>query len=68
MHARWLEHSPLLTHSGLQLGGTPRKSGKQEQDGVSPEILHCELGPHGEGMHGFCGGCVGASAAKRKKI
>lgn len=55
MQAKLKEHSLLLTHSGLQLGGVPIKSGKQEHDGDSPETLHCELGPHGEGKQGFVG-------------
>lgn len=42
IHARWLEHSLLLTHSGLQFGGVPTYSGRQEQEGVSPDTLHCE--------------------------
>jgi len=40
-------------HSGLQFGGDPMNSGKQEQDGVSPFTWHCELGPQGDGTHGF---------------
>lgn len=55
MHAKWLLHSLLLTHSGLQFGGAPKKSGKQEHDGDSPTTLHCAFGPHGEGWQGFVG-------------
>lgn len=55
MQAKLNEHSLLVTHSGLQLGGTPLKSGKQEQDGDSPITLHTEFGPQGEGSHGFTG-------------
>uniref|UniRef100_A0A1A9VW36 Uncharacterized protein n=1 Tax=Glossina austeni TaxID=7395 RepID=A0A1A9VW36_GLOAU len=44
-------HSELRTHSGLQLGGVPIKSGKQEQAGLPPIIWHFELGPQGEGTH-----------------
>jgi len=39
-------------HSGLQFGGEPIKSGKQEHEGDCPLTWHCELGPHGEGTHG----------------
>lgn len=48
-------HSLLVTHSGLQLGGIPLKSGKQEHEGDSPITLHAELGPQGEGSHGLTG-------------
>lgn len=41
MQAKWLEHSVLLTHSGRQFGGEPINSGRHEQDGESPETLHC---------------------------
>lgn len=61
IHARWLEHSLLLTHSGLQLGGVPINSGKQEQDGLSPATWHWEFGPQGDGWQGFFGG-IGTSA------
>lgn len=30
-------------------------SGKQEHDGDSPDTLHCEFGPQGDGMQGFVG-------------
>lgn len=59
-----LGHSLLLTHSGLQLGGAPMNSGEQEQEGASLTTLHSELGPHGEGSHGFCG-ATGSVAKKR---
>lgn len=36
LHAKLYGHSPLLMHSGLQFGGDPMKSGRQEQDGVCP--------------------------------
>lgn len=55
MQAKLLEHSLLLIHSGLQFGGAPINSGKQEQDGESPETLHCELGPQGDGWQGLTG-------------
>ena len=29
-------------------------SDEQEQEGASLTTLHSELGPHGEGSHGFC--------------
>lgn len=40
-------------HSGRQFGARPIYPGKQEHAGVSPTILHCEFGPHGEGIQGF---------------
>lgn len=43
-----------MLHSGLQFGGLPRYSGRQEQLGIPPISLHCEFGPHGEGTQGFC--------------
>lgn len=53
IHAKLFGHSLLLMHSGLQFGGVPINSGKQEQDGESPVTLHCEFGPHGDGWQGF---------------
>lgn len=55
----------LLTHSGLQFGGDPMNSGKQEQDGESPTGLHCELGPHGVGWHGFVGTTVSSKICNK---
>lgn len=52
IQAKWLEHSLLLTHSGLQLGGWPINWGKQEQDGDPLISLHWALGPQGDGLHG----------------
>lgn len=44
------------------------KSDKQEQDGESPDTLHCEFGPHGDGMQGFSGTCcTGLSAVEEEK-
>lgn len=53
IQARWLEHSLLLTHSGLHCGGEPVNSGKHEQDGESLITWHCALGPQGDGWHGL---------------
>lgn len=61
MQAKSLGHSLLLTHSGLQLGGMPMNSDEQEQEGELLTTLHWELGPHGEGSHGFCG-IIGSGA------
>lgn len=47
IQARWLAHSLLLIHSGLQFGGAPTKLGRQEQDGESPNTSQREFGPHG---------------------
>lgn len=62
MHAKLLGHSLLLIHSGLQLGGEPVNSGRQEHDGESLITWHWAFGPHGDGSHGFC--CGGTSNAK----
>lgn len=51
MQACLLSHSELLMHSGLQAGGEPMKSGRQEQEGESLMTWHWELGPQGEGRH-----------------
>lgn len=53
MQAKLLLHSLLLIHSGLQFGGDPMNSGRQEHDGDSPITLHWALGPQGDGSHGF---------------
>lgn len=55
MQAKWLEHSLLLTHSGLQFGGDPINCGKHEQEGLSLITWHWAFGPHGDGWHGFIG-------------
>jgi hypothetical protein len=47
------EHSELVTHSGLQVGGLPMKPGTQEQTAWPLISLHWLLGPQGEGLHGF---------------
>ena len=41
-------------------------SGEQEQEGASLTTLHSELGPHGDGSHGFCGTC--GSGAKNADV
>lgn len=64
MQAKWFAHSLLLTHSGLQNGGEPKKSGKQEQEGEPLISLQTALGPQGDGMHGFTGGAGGSSKTK----
>ena len=55
IQANWLGHSPLLTHSGLQFGGLPMNSGKQEHEGESFATWHCAFGPQGDGWQGFIG-------------
>lgn len=62
MQDKWIGHSLLLTHSGLQFGGDPINSAKHEQEGESPWTLHWEFGPHGDGMQGLPTGW-GISAA-----
>jgi len=51
-----------MTHSGRQLGGLPIYVGWHEHDGVPPTSLHCELGPQGDGTHGFKNGGGGAGS------
>lgn len=68
MQAKLFAHSLLLTHSGLQLGGAPIKSGRQEHEGDSPDTLHCEFGPQGDGSHGFVGIITGCGSAVRIDI
>lgn len=53
IQANWLEHSPLLMHSGLQFGGVPINSGKHEQEGESLVILHSAFEPQGDGWQEF---------------
>lgn len=31
---------------------------EQEHDGIPLTSLHCEYGPHGDGMQGFLGGTI----------
>lgn len=44
-------------HSGRQLGGVPKYSGRQEQETKPLLFLHAVLLPHGFGMHGLYGTC-----------
>lgn len=55
IHAKFWEHSLLLTHSNLQFGGRPIDSGKQEQVYWSFTTRHCAFWPHGDGSQGFLG-------------
>lgn len=56
-HALSREHSDDVVHSGRQFGGKPKNSGKQEQDGDSPDMRHSEFAPQGEGWQGLIGVC-----------
>lgn len=53
MQAFSFEHSELVMHSGRQLGGLPKYSSEQAHEGEPAISLQTELGPHGEGSHGF---------------
>lgn len=53
MHALFRGHSEFITHSGRQLGGEPTKLLSHEQMAWPLLSLHLELGPHGDGEHGF---------------
>lgn len=39
-------------------------SGKHEQEGDSPDTLHCEFGPQGDGSQGFVGTTTAVSSKK----
>lgn len=47
-----LGHSVLITHSGLQFGGVPMKSGEQEQLAFPATLWHRLFGPQGDGEQG----------------
>lgn len=51
-------------HSGLQFGGLPTNSGKQEHEYALFTTSHLLLSPHGDGTQGLTG--VGSSAAVGK--
>lgn len=55
IQAKWFGHSLLLTHSGLQLGGVPMKSDKQEQEGDWLFSRQIEFGPQGFGSQALIG-------------
>lgn len=55
MQARCCEHSELTRHSGRQDGGVPWYPGLQEQTARSFMTRQILYGPHGDGVHGFCG-------------
>lgn len=44
--------SELTTHSGLQLGGAPRKPGTHEQTPCSLTLRQILFGPQGDGLQG----------------
>lgn len=53
MHVLSRGQSVLITHSGLQPAyGSPKYSGKQEQDPAPWRSLQTALAPQGEGLHG----------------
>lgn len=52
IHANLSAHSLLLIHSGLQYGGDPTYSGKQEHDGKPLRTLQTAFDPHGDGWQG----------------
>lgn len=64
MQAKWLGHSLLLEHSGLQFGGDPTNCAIQEHDGASLIAWQIELGPQGDGKQGFI--CGGISSAEKE--
>lgn len=66
IQASSVRHSELITHSGLQFGGMPINSDWQVQTAWSLFSRHIELGPHGDGVHGFTG--VGAKEKTKNRI
>lgn len=63
-----LSHSVLVTHSGLHpVYGSPKYSGRQEQDPAPLRSLHTAFAPQGEGLQGIRGPSVGATRSNRKK-
>ena len=66
MHALSDGQSELITHSGLQLGGEPIISGRQEQSHLSPICLGgLLLGPQGFGLHGSTSAIIGSTAKNK---
>lgn len=65
IHARWLEQSLLLLHSGLQFGGIPMNSLRQEQEGLLFSTRHWAFGPQGDGWQGSVGGTDGSRAERK---
>ena len=66
MHALSDVQSELITHSGLQLGGEPIISGRQEQSHLSPICLGgLLLGPQGFGLHGSTSAIIGSTAKNK---
>lgn len=60
MHVLDLSQSVFKTHSGRQLVyGSPKYSGKQEQDPAPFLSLQIALAPHGDGLHGSGGASTG---------
>ncbi len=64
--ALFVGHSALTTHSGLQSGGAPWYSGKQEQTACPFLSTHLLFGPQGEGLHGLTG--VGGISRKHGNV
>lgn len=65
-HALRAGHSELTTHSGLQPGGEPTYSGRQEHIAWPLFTLHWLFGPHGDGLHGLVGtSCTAKTNNKR---
>lgn len=67
MQALALGHSAFMVHSGRQFGGLPMYVAIQEQDGTFPVSRQMELGPHGDGTHGFLYGSNSALATGAEK-
>lgn len=63
--ARFLGHSELTVHSGLQSGGPPKYPGKHEHTGRLVWTLQLELGPQGLGLQGSCRG--GGEVTEKKR-
>ena len=63
------EQSELTTHSGLQLGGEPIISGRQEHWHCPPIFLGgLLLGPQGFGSHGSSSAMIGSTARNKHAL
>lgn len=61
-HAFDLSQSAFITHSGRQpVYGSPKYSGKQEQEPAPFRSLHMALAPQGDGLQGILGPSVGGT-------
>ena len=58
IHALFVEHSELTTHSGRQFGGDPTNVERQEQVETPLFTRHSLFGPQGDGLQGSIGSVI----------